>query len=161
MGFDLRTLSLASVILDMAVLAIAFGFQYLGGLDPCILCIYQRWPWLAVIVLGSLAFGLGGNRFFLALVALAALIGAGIAGFHVGVEQHWWAGTAECGGQTSAEMTVEALREQLLNTQVTRCDEVAWSKFGISMAGYNMIVALALGLVVAFSVTLSRRRVRR
>ena len=92
----------------------------------------------------------------LALAGLAMIAGAGIAGFHVGVEQHWWAGTSECGAQSGAPQTVEALKQQLLATAVTRCDEIAWSLFGISMAGYNLILSLAGAVVLAWSLTHAR-----
>mgnify|MGYP003627042217 FL=1 len=153
---DLRALSLLTLVFAVAVLAAAFGFQHIGGLDPCVLCIYQRWPWVAVIALAALSFALGGSRALLALAGLAMIAGAGIAGFHVGVEQHWWAGTSECGAQSGAPQTVEALKQQLLATAVTRCDEIAWSLFGISMAGYNLILSLAGAVVLAWSLTHAR-----
>jgi disulfide bond formation protein DsbB len=80
---------------------------------------------------------------FLGAAALALAIGAGIAIFHVGVEQHWWVGTAEC-GVTETANSIEALKAKILGTAPVRCDEVAWSLFGISMAGYNALVSLAL-----------------
>ncbi len=160
MSFELRKLALLTAVLAAAVLATAFGFQHLGGLDPCVLCVYQRWPWVAVIVLGVLASLAGGLicRGLVLLMVLALLAGAGIAGFHVGVEHHWWAGTAECGGQSAAEQSVEALKALLLATPVTRCDEVAWSLGGISMAGWNGIVSLGASLVLAGALSFSRKK---
>lgn len=157
---DLRLLSLLAAAAGVAMLLAAFGFQHLGGLDPCVLCVYQRWPWLAVILLGAAAFVLGGNRVLLALAVLALLVGAGIGGFHVGVEQQWWAGTAACGGQTGAAQTVEDLKRQLLATEVARCDEVAWSLFGVSMAGYNVLLSTGLALILTVSLFRNRRRSR-
>ncbi len=138
------------------MLGAAFAFQHLGGLDPCVLCLYQRWPWVAVIAAGVLALlaarHAGSARVMLGLAAIAMLTGAGIAGFHVGVEQQWWAGTSECGGVTGQAKTVEELKAQLLATPVTRCDEIAWSLFGISMAGWNLIVSAAGGVLLAWQV---------
>jgi disulfide bond formation protein DsbB len=74
------------------------------------------------------------------------MVGAGIAVFHVGVEQHWWAGTAACGSTLSAT-SVEALRAQILAAPVVRCDQPAWSLLGISMAGYNALISAALAVV--------------
>jgi disulfide bond formation protein DsbB len=88
------------------------------------------------------------------------LIGAGIAGFHVGVEQQWWAGTAECGGLTGQAKTVEELKAQLFATPVTRCDAVAWSLFGISMAGWNLIVSAAGGVLLAWQVIIRKPSAR-
>lgn len=138
------------------MLGAAFAFQHLGGLDPCVLCVYQRWPWVAVIAAGVLALlaarHAGTARVMLGLAAIAMLTGAGIAGFHVGVEQQWWAGTSECGGVTGQAKTVEDLKAELLATPVTRCDEIAWSLFGISMAGWNLIVSAAGGVLLAWQV---------
>lgn len=158
MRFDLRLLSLLTAIAGVAVLLAAFVFQHIGGLEPCVLCVYQRWPWVAVILLGGLSFALGGNRALLAMAVLALLVGAGIGGFHVGVEQHWWAGTAECGGQAGTAQTVADLKRQLLATEVTRCDEVAWSLFGISMAGYNVILSAGLAVLLSFGLLRRQRR---
>ena len=82
------------------------------------------------------------------LAGLAALAGAGLAGFHVGVEQQWWAGLAACGGGAPAETAAE-LRERLLNTLPARCDEAAWTFFGLSMAAWNGLLSLGLAGLAA------------
>jgi disulfide bond formation protein DsbB len=89
----------------------------------------------------------------LALSALAFLVGTGIGVFHVGVEQHWWEGTAACTGSvaTGGAKTVEALRQQILSSDVVRCDRVPWSLFGVSLAGYNVLISLALELFAAWA----------
>jgi disulfide bond formation protein DsbB len=142
---------------SLLVLAAAFAFQYLGGLQPCILCLYQRYPYGVVIALGALALVLPRGRaqsVLLGLAALAFLADAGIAAFHVGVEQHWWAGTEACGGTAPAVPQNLGALMKSLEQEPVRCDAVAWSLFGISMAGYNFLVALALA---AFSAVAARR----
>ncbi|MGB0553267.1 MAG: disulfide bond formation protein B [Alphaproteobacteria bacterium] len=147
---DPTRIALLQAILGGAVLGSAYGFQYLGGLQPCALCLYQRWPWWIAIGFGLVAVLLRDNpgiqKAVVALASLAILAGAGVAGFHVGVEQQLWPGLASCGGVSGMPMTVEALKQQIMNAPVVRCDEVAWSLMGISMAGYNMLLSLALGL---------------
>ena len=146
-GLVFATLGLASG----AMLGGAFAFQYIGGLDPCVLCLWQRYPYGVVIALaligGVLSRRSGPAIGLLALLAglsaLALLADAAIAGFHVGVEQHWWEGTQGCVGTTGAG-SLDALRAQLLAQKVVRCDDIAWSLAGISMAGYNMLAALGL-----------------
>lgn len=139
----------ASVI----VLGSALFSQYVGGLQPCVLCLYQRAPYVLTIVLSGsmlvlMAFGSRPQpaltRGVLAVCAVIFLAGAGIAAYHVGVEQGWWQGTASCSGPDLNTMTIDELREHLLQAPIVRCDEVAWSLFGISMAGYNVLASLAL-----------------
>ena len=159
---DARSLAALSAIAGIGMLGGAFAFQHLGGLDPCVLCIYQRWAWAAVIAASVLALAFARNgaaaRILLVLSALAMLTGAGLAGFHVGVEQHWWAGTSECSGITGKAQTVEELKRQLFATPVTRCDEVAWSLAGISMAGWNLILSLTGAVLLIWQLTRIPRR---
>ena len=146
MLFRQENTGLLLALASLWVLAVALFFQHVGGLQPCVLCIYQRWPWLAAAIIGAAAWRLRANplahKALLAAGALALTTGAAIAIFHVGVEQGFWAGTAECGGQSGQAQTVEELKRQLLATEVVRCDEVAWSLAGISMAGYNLLLSL-------------------
>lgn len=135
---------LALLATSAAMLLTALGFQYIGGLDPCVLCIYQRWPYVVVAVVCAVALvARGGTQAALFVCAAVLIVGAGVAAFHVGVEQGWWAGTAGCFGNSSAA-TVDELRAQIMSGSVTHCDEVAWSLFGISMAGYNFLISLGL-----------------
>ena len=146
---------------SFAVLAAAFGFQYLGGLAPCQLCLWQRWPHAAAILIGVLALIVTRGpvaRLLPLLGALAALTTAGIGAFHVGVEQKWWEGLASCtAGSISGISTADLLNPDVDVGAVVRCDEIAWQLFGISMAGWNVILSLCLALlwVAAF-----RRTVR-
>jgi len=128
-----------------ALLAGAFAFEYIGAMAPCQLCLWQRWPHaIAVgIMLGALALRKG--RLLPLLGMAAALTTAAIGGFHVGVEQGWWEGLAACTASSLAGVSVA----DLLNPNVSvgapiRCDAIAWQMFGISMAGWNMLVSLGL-----------------
>jgi disulfide bond formation protein DsbB len=130
-----------------AMLAAAFAFEHLGGLRPCVLCWWQRYAWMAALVCALSAVATRG-RFASALLlaaALATLGGAGIAGYHVGVEQDWWRGTDACGSALGAAQTAEERLRQLLAAPVVRCNEVAWSFAGLSMAAWNGVVAAAAG----------------
>jgi disulfide bond formation protein DsbB len=151
--FSARLVFLALLAASVLILGAAFAFQLVGGLQPCELCIWQRYPYAVVIGLAGVGIGLARagveRRILTALLALCGLtflIGAGIALFHVGVEQKWWEGTSACVGTVSGAGSIEDLRERLLAAPVVRCDEPAWSLFGISMAGYNLLLSLALGL---------------
>jgi len=144
-------LSLALVLTGAGALAGALISQYWGGLQPCILCLYQRWPHgvaagLGLVTLLPLSAGL--RRWLLTLGGVTLLVGAGIAFFHVGVEYHWWAGTASCGSPVNQPQTIEDLRRALLAAPVVRCDVPAWSLFGLSMAGYNVLLSVLVGGIV-------------
>lgn len=147
---------LALATASAAALAMAFLSQYGFDLQPCVLCVWQRWPHGAAILLGLAAWGLRGlpaaSTAALALAVLAELATGGVGAFHVGVEQGWWQGTAEC-GSTSAANDLAALKAQIMNQPMVRCDEVAFAVLGISMAGWNALLAAALaGLGIAAAV---------
>jgi disulfide bond formation protein DsbB len=144
-----RLWPVATILASGSMLAIAWGFQLIGGLQPCILCLYQRWPYWIILVISALAIplvrqiGRRGLAVFAILCALVFLVGAGVAGFHVGVEQGWWQGLAVCGGGLNdANLSIDELREKLFATPIVRCDEVAWSLLGISMTGWNFLASL-------------------
>ncbi len=159
-----RHAPLLILLASLAVLGAAFAFQYIGGLDPCILCIYQRFPYGATIGLGAIALVLahrgrrGALPWLLSLSAIAFAVGGAIAAFHVGVEQHWWRGTESCGASGAVATTIEELRRQIMNAPIARCDEVPWSLFGVSMAGYNVLMSAALA---TFSLWAARGLARR
>ena len=143
---------------SIASLLGAYGSQIFGGLHPCVLCLYQRIPYAFVIALGLVIFilearGRGGlTRWAMILAGAAFLAGGGIAIFQVGVEQQWWQGTESCVGASGAN-TLAELKAQIMVSPVTRCDEIPWSLFGISMAGYNVVASLALSSFSFFAAT--------
>jgi disulfide bond formation protein DsbB len=137
------------VAAGVAVLAVAFAAQIWGGIQPCVLCLYQRYAYGVAIGFGVAGVALGqwprARRAAVALAGLAFLGVSAIAAFHVGVEQHWWRGTAECHAPAfDPNASIDQLREQLLAAHFVACDEIPWSLFGISIAGYDMIVSLIL-----------------
>jgi len=153
-----RNAPLAIIAASALVLAAALGFQYLGGLAPCALCHYQRWAYVAAIVVAGVAsFGIA-RRALIALAGVVFTAGAGIAFYHVGVEAHWFAGPAACSGPAGAAATLEDLRRQLLAQPVVRCDEVAWSLLGVSMAGYNFAISVALAVASLVAAAAGRGR---
>lgn len=139
-----QTLILLATLGSASLLGVAFAFQYIGGLAPCQLCLYQRWPHAAAILIGLVALATGW-RGLAWLGALAALATAAIGVFHVGVEQLWWEGLATCtAGSIDGISASDLLDPSKDVAAVVRCDEIAWSLFGISMAGWNVILSLVL-----------------
>ena len=139
-----RLMPLAILAASLGALGTAFTAEYAFGLEPCRLCLYQRAPYAGTAILAVLMFGLP-RRHLAAVVALSAgvfLAGAGIAFHHVGVEQHWWASAAACGAAPQLPATTGELLASL--SPEPPCDEPAWTLFGVSMAGYNLVASIAL-----------------
>jgi disulfide bond formation protein DsbB len=132
---------------SLAVLAGAFAFQYIGGLAPCHLCLLQRWPHAAAVVIGLLALAVPGRLLPLAGAA-AALTTAAIGMYHTGVERLWWAGPTSCSAGSITGLDVKDLLDPtIVVAPVVRCDEVAWQMLGLSMASWNVVVSLGLALI--------------
>lgn len=135
---------LIALLVPAGLLGGAMGSQYLGGLHPCEMCYWQRWPHAAAIVLAGAAFVMPARaRLLTALAALAIAISGAIGVFHAGVELGWWEGLTRCtaGGALSLE--------DLMNVPLVRCDQVQWSWLGISMAGWNAVLSLGSAAVIA------------
>ena len=128
-----------------ALLLAAFAFQHLGGMAPCKLCLWQRWPHAAAVALGAVAaLGLVPVLLLAGLGALAAASTAGIGFYHTGVERGWWEGPASCSGGPVAGQSAQDLFAQIMAAPLVRCDEVPWEMLGLSMATWNGLASLAL-----------------
>ena len=131
---------------SVAVLLGAYAFQHLGGMAPCKLCLWQRWPHAAAIIIGAVV--LTTKTLQLAwLGAIASLTTAGIGIYHVGVEQGWWEGPTSCTSSGVSNLSAEDLLNQILAAPLVRCDDIAWQMAGISMAGWNAIASLVLAAI--------------
>ncbi len=135
-----------------------FGF----GLRPCILCLYQRGPYVLSALLAALALPPAcpprRRLWLLGLCALAFTVNGGIAIFHVGVEQHWWHGTAACVPVAPVPTTPAEMMAALSAPPPPRCDQPAWTLAGISMAGFNIPASFALAAFAAWAARGFRRR---
>lgn len=138
-----RNLVLFAALGSAAMLLGAFGFQYLGDMPPCKMCIWQRWPHGLAFAVGLVAWVLP-NRMLYLIGGVIVLVGAGIAFYHAGVEQHWWEGPTTCTSQGIAGLSGEDLMAQIMDAPIVRCDEIPWSMFGLSMAAWNGVVSLGL-----------------
>ena len=121
----------------------ALGFQYLGDLAPCKLCIWQRYPHVIAIVIGIVAVAIRG-RLLPYLGMLAALTTSAIGLYHTGIERDWWEGPTSCTSQDISNLSSDQLFDQIVNAPLIRCDEVAWEFMNLSMASWNGLIALGL-----------------
>lgn len=144
----------AAALLSAATLVGAWVFQYGLLIPPCPLCLLQRYAYYVAIPLAfvvALAAARGAAVRWLkpgfALLALIWLGSAVFAAYHAGIEWKFWPGPADCTGPLNDLGTAGGLLNQLDSIRVVRCDEIPWSLFGISLAGYNVLISLALALV--------------
>ncbi len=146
-----------------ALLAGAFAFQYVGGLYPCEMCWWQRWAHMAALAFAIGAFA-GGRRLpdrgrsLVWLAALSILASGAIGAYHAGVEAGIFKGYSVCTSIDAGGSTADVL-DRILNSPVTRCDQVAWEMAGISMAGWNAILSVAAALVILW-LSLKRSPIR-
>lgn len=150
-----RSLVAAATAGSAALMLGALAFQYLGGLAPCKLCYWQRYPHVAAVLIGLAALAFG--RRWLAWLGALAASGSGAVGiYHAGVERGWWEGPTSCTGSGAGLGGLSG--SDLLSTDgpmgVVMCDQVAWQMWGLSMASWN---ALASALLVLVWIAAARR----
>ncbi|MCJ2080884.1 disulfide bond formation protein B [Methylobacterium sp. J-090] len=146
----LRRSALLLILGSAATLAAAFYFQWVLGYVPCKLCLTERIPYYAAIPFGLLALVLPErlSRVALGLAALSLLYGAGLSVYHAGAEWALWPGPSDCGGGSgAAPATVTDFRAALETTRVADCSTAAWRFLGVSLAGWNAVVAFVLASV--------------
>lgn len=143
-----------SILASILVVGAAFGFQ-LAGYPPCEMCWWQRYPYMAVAVIGLAAYALRQthNRIVHALIAILFATTGGLGFFHWGVEFKWWDGPGTCTAGLDLSGDTAAALDAIMNAPLVRCDEVAWSLFGLSMAGYNMLIGFALAGFMVWTMT--------
>ncbi len=146
--------ALAVFALSAATLAGAWYFQLVVGLPPCPLCLEERIPYHVVIPLSLLmaiaALVRAPQKLLMVgfvAIAVAAACNVVLSTYHAGVEWHWWAGPADCTGPLTDLRAGGSLLSQLQSIHVVRCDEAAWRWLGISLAGYNALISLALAAI--------------
>jgi disulfide bond formation protein DsbB len=150
---------LIALLLPLGLLGGAMGSQYLGGLVPCEMCYWQRWPHAAAIVLAGLAFTATAaserSRALTLLAALAIAISGAIGVYHAGVELGIFEGFTTCTSTASGGTTADLLNA-IMHAPLVRCDQVQFSFLGISMAGWNALLSLG-GAAVIIWLTLRGR----
>ena len=156
---ETRALLIAAA--SIAILAAVWIFQGMGY-APCELCLTERYASYASAPIAALTAVLasrsahGPAQALFALLALIFLANAVLAGYHVGVEEHWWAGPTACTGSLSGPVDVNDLMKALNSTRVVNCDEVQLRILGLSLAGWDVVASLALAIYAARAARLAR-----
>ncbi len=150
----LRRWRLTAFLTSALMLAIAHGFEKIGGLAPCYLCLKQRevyWVALTVALVGMLAvrtrIGAGTRRGFNLALGAIFLVGVGVAVYHAGAEWKWWPGPTICagGGKVTADSMAALLKGETFSPP--SCSDAAWVFLGLSMAGWNALISLKLAIL--------------
>ncbi|MCZ7593798.1 MAG: disulfide bond formation protein B [Hyphomicrobium sp.] len=142
-----------ALLITVAVILIALGYEHIGGYAPCELCLEQRYAYYAgipLLFLALVALSAGQARaaaVLFVLVALAFLGNAALGVYHAGVEWQFWPGPAACTGSQQLTNNAGNMLEALQQTNVVRCDEAAWRFAGISFAGWNVVASLLVTLL--------------
>lgn len=149
-----QSLSLArlvAIFVPVALLGGAIGSQYIGGLFPCEMCMWQRWPHVAAIFAAIAAIALRRNppmsATFTMLAALAIATSGIIGAFHAGVEYGWWQGLTTC-ATTMSQSDGQSMLDSIMEAKLVRCDVAPFTLFNISLAGFNAIFSLGGALFV-------------
>ena len=154
-----RSMPLIMAVIATSALGMALVSQYQFGLQPCNLCIWQRWPYGIVIALGLIGFLLSCKytksvSAIMSVMGITFLANAVIAFYHSGVERKWWASFLEgCNVPTLPSDPDKILEHIQSISKAVRCDEIPWADpiLGLSMANYNVIVCLGLGTLAFVS----------
>ncbi len=131
-------------VLTSFVISFFLVAEHVWGYEPCPLCEWQRYPWYGSFILSLvLLWGFGGRLLIFGefLLGLLMLIGGSIGVYHAGIEYGFWAGPLTCSSGLPAEGGVDELRSYLLGRETVSCDEASWTLWGVSMAGYNVLVS--------------------
>ena len=149
----------SAALVALVGLATIFGFlffEHVLGYEPCALCLDQRKAFYVAVPLAALlclGAGHGASRKVLLLgflvIAAVMLWNTGLAAFHAGVEWKFWPGPADCSGPVNNFGTAGDMLNRLQTIRIARCDDASWRLFGISMAGYDVLISTFLVAVAA------------
>ncbi len=161
MTLSVRAAALLCTLAAALALGVALASETWGGLVPCALCLWERWPYRVAIALGLLALVLPARaaRPMLALVLVAVLAGAAAAAVHVGVEQGWWPSPLpECAAPTFHGGSLAERLASMPATPAKPCDDPTYLVAGlpVSMAEMNLLYALGFSAILALYLARSR-----
>ena len=164
----IRTAPLAIAAIGATAIGGALIFEHVFGLQPCPLCLEQRIAYyvsipLAVLLLIGISAGAARKVLLagFAVIAAGMLWNAGLGVYHSGVEWGWWPGPQDCSGPVNSLGSAGNLLKKIESIRIVRCDEVQWRFLGLSLAGYNVLISLALvalALWAAFGLWRERAR---
>lgn len=156
----LRLAHMLVLLIPTGLLAGAIAFQEIGGLTPCEMCLWQRWPLLAAIAIALVGLFARGHRALLrGLIATAAggiLTSGLIALDHLGVERKWWHGHTACTSSIPKGLSPSEILDAIIHMPIHRCEVPQWTMAGLSLADFNAIISLSTALAAIILIAHSR-----
>ena len=137
------------LVFSIISLSIAYFIQYVLGHKPCNLCIIERIPYIAAIILISLIFIL--NRYqkiISSLILIFFIFGAVVSFYHFGIEQGFFSESLVCDLGNSQPLNKEDLLNQLKKTEIVSCKDVTFRFLGLSLATINTVISLILSGII-------------
>ena len=134
---------------SILTLSIAYFIQYVLGHKPCNLCIIERIPYIAAIILISLIFIL--NRYqkiISSLILIFFIFGAVVSFYHFGIEQGFFSESLVCDLGNGQPLNEEDLLKQLKKTEIVSCKDVTFRFLGLSLATINTVISLILSGII-------------
>ena len=155
-------------LIPASALGMAFMAQYIFGLEPCNLCVIQRFPYGIAIFLGLVGFFTFNKCkksafIIMPLIGITFLANSVIAFYHTGVELKWWKSFLEGCSVPKLSSNINEMMAQIeATTKVVRCDEIPWADpiFNLSMANYNVLFCFGLGVIALISARLIWKKLR-
>ena len=127
-------------------LLIAYFIQYILGHKPCNLCLIERIPYIAAIILISSILMINKfERLISGVLIFFFIFGAIVSFYHVGIEQGFLSESLVCDLSTSSSnLSKETLLKKLENQTVVSCKDVTFRFLGLSLATINTVISILL-----------------
>ena len=140
----------AVLIFSVFALITAYFIQYILNHEPCNLCLIERIPYFAAIILISLIFILNKFEKIISLIVIFFFIfGAVVSFYHFGIEQGFFSESLVCdlGNGNKASSAQDLLKQ--LEKKTVSCKDVTFRILGISLATFNTVISLVISVIFA------------
>ncbi|MFY7791115.1 MAG: disulfide bond formation protein B [Candidatus Fonsibacter ubiquis] len=136
---------LAILFVNILVILSALFIEFFLKIKPCILCIYQRYPYYIITFLSLIYFLKKDLKILLILlIILTSLASIILSTYHVGIETGLIEETTSCKTSLNNNLSKDAILKQLESNLASSCKEVNFKLFGFSLASINIILSLIL-----------------
>ena len=134
------------ILLCLTSICYAFFVEYILGYKPCILCKYQRAPYILALIIGLIGFLKPSNERVIFFIFLTFLISMTLSGYHVGIEQELYQSFFNCSDDNLSILEEGKLLESL-NVINPDCRNVNFGVFGVSLATINFVLSFVISSV--------------